>query len=585
MRDSTPVPPSPSPPPPSGTSPTTAVVLATTAAASLRCGGGPDDDTLADRLTAQLGMLPVREVHVVGRSGAVVRAADGTHLIGTHGSAGPADDLRRIARVAREAAGPVAVLAGDVVAHTEALAVLLDHPARDTGAVVVAAEADGDGPGPLHPPVRVEGGRVVAVGVAGRRVAGANATFRGVLQIGGGDLAILAEVAEELAARAAGEGAGGPGGSGAGAEAGELLLAGLVHAGAAVRAAGPGRLHCDRVAGRIAAEAAVRRLTEVDEDRARLEAAVKSDDGFFTTYAVSSWSPHLVRLAAGLRLTPNAVTGFSVGLAALAAVWFSAGTREARIAGAVLLYLSFVLDCVDGQLARYTRAFSPLGSWLDATFDRVKEYAVYAGLAAGYAAGALGGAVGGAPGDVLGSAAGGAAGEAARAAAGREIWALAVAALILQVLRHMADSAYSGARADAAARAAAGRTGWGARMGADRPLVPAQAPPTDPSGEAGGNTGGGTDGGADGETGAGRGGGPDAGRAAGGVAGLSRRLERGAFTRRLKRMIVLPIGERMALIAVTAAVFDARVTFLALLAWGGPATLYMLGGRMGRSMA
>ncbi|GAT65127.1 CDP-alcohol phosphatidyltransferase [Planomonospora sphaerica] len=562
MRDSTPVP--PSPPPPSGTSPTTAVILATTAAASLRCGDG----TLVDRLTAQLGTLPVREVHVVGRSGAVIRASDGTHLIGSHGSAGLADDLRRIARVAREATGPVAVLAGDLVAHTESLAVLLDHPARGTGAVV-AVEEDGDGP--LHPPVRVEDGRVVAAGLPGRRVAGANGTFRGVLQVGDGDLASLAEVAEELAARAEAEGPGGPGGSGpGGAGAGELLLAGLVRSGVAVRAAGPGRLHCDRVAGRIAAEAAVRRLTEVDEDRARLEAAVKGDDGFFTTYFVSSWSPHLVRLAAGLRLTPNAVTGFSVGLAALSAVWFSAGTREARVAGAVLLYLSFVLDCVDGQLARYTRAFSPLGSWLDATFDRVKEYAVYAGLAAGYAAGTAVSTLGGtAEGTV-------AAGGAARAAAVRDIWTLAVAALVLQVLRHMVDSAYSGARADAAARAAAGRALPGVRTGTGPPLVPAQAPaPGPPSGAPGDED-------ADTGRGAGR---PDAGRDAGGVAGLSRRLERDAFARWLKRAIVLPIGERMALIAVTAAVFDARVTFLSLLAWGGLATLYMLGGRMGRSMA
>ncbi|MFC4058001.1 CDP-alcohol phosphatidyltransferase family protein [Planomonospora corallina] len=244
-----------------------------------------------------------------------------------------------------------------------------------------------------------------------------------------------------------------------------------------------------------------------DEDRARLEAAVKRDDGFFTTYCVSSWSPHLVRLAAELRLTPNAVTGVSVGLAALAAVWFSEGTREARIAGAVLLYLSFVLDCVDGQLARYTGAFSACGSWLDATFDRVKEYTVYAGLAAGYGVAPGGGSD-----------------------AAQDVWRLAVAALVLQVLRHTLDSAYAAARPPA-------------------PADGAEAAP------------------------------------AGGVAVLSRRLERGAVARRLKRMIVLPIGERTALIAVTAAVFDARVTFLALLAWGGLATLYMLGGRMGRSMA
>ncbi len=47
---------------------------------------------------------------------------------------------------------------------------------------------------------------------------------------------------------------------------------------------------------------------------------------------------------------------------------------------AVLLYLGFVLDCVDGQLARYTRHFSAWGGWLDTMADRAKEYVVYAGL-------------------------------------------------------------------------------------------------------------------------------------------------------------------------------------------------------------
>jgi hypothetical protein len=48
-------------------------------------------------------------------------------------------------------------------------------------------------------------------------------------------------------------------------------------------------------------------------------------------------------------------------------------------------------------------------------------------------------------------------------------------------------------------------------------------------------------------------------------------------------MIVLPIGERMALIAITAAFFNAKVTFTALLAWGGLALLYQLVGRIARS--
>ncbi|WP_307845216.1 CDP-alcohol phosphatidyltransferase family protein [Planomonospora sp. ID67723] len=518
-------------------------MLATTAAARLRC----PDGTLLDRLTGQLSAFPVREVHVLTRAGDVVRDADGSYLIGSDGSRGISDDLRRVARVARGADGPVAVLAGDLVAHTEALAGLLDHPAYGTGAVVDCSPEGGGVPGPLRPPVRVENGRVAAAGTFLHRVRQANGTFRGALQVGEDDLGDLAETAERLAGLVEA----GRLGPVDGVEAGDLLLAGLVRAGVPVRVAELGRLHCDRVAGQGAADAALARVAEVDVNRVWLDAAVKTDDGFFATYFVSSWSRYLVTLAAWLRLTPNAVTGISTGLAVLSAVWFSAGTRAEMVAGAVLLYLSFVLDCVDGQLARYTRTFSPLGSWLDATSDRVKEYTVYAGLAFGHTA-----------------------------VAGRQgaddwgVWPLAVAALILQALRHMIDFSYAGAREDAGgARAVrSGAAAPAARPGAGGPLIPAQAPSREEPGvrfpESSGT-------------------GPGSPRTeeSGAVVRLSRRLERGALTRWFKKIVILPIGERMALIAVTAAVADARVTFIALLGWGGLAALYTLAGRMGRSMA
>ena len=45
-------------------------------------------------------------------------------------------------------------------------------------------------------------------------------------------------------------------------------------------------------------------------------------------------------------------------------------------------------------------------------------------------------------------------------------------------------------------------------------------------------------------------------------------------------MIRFPVGERLVLIAVTAAVFTPRTTFVALLVWGGVAGLYTLVGRL-----
>jgi len=479
---------------------TVAVVVATTPVASLPCAAG---GTLLDRVTEQLAMLPIREVHIVARD--IAGGAD----TGAHGvtvSDGLAEDLRTVAKLARTATSPLAVLPADLLAHTEALALLLGHPARPTGAIVA-----GGAPGPLPPPVRIEQDRIASAGTSFHRVGQANATFRGVLLVGRDHLAGLAEVAEELADLVAGRNLAGVGDH----ELPELLLAGLVRVGVPVKAVPIGGLHCTRVGDADEAGRALRELAAVDVDAARLDAAIKSDDGFFTTFCVSSWSRHLVRLAAKAHLTPNTVTGMSVGLAVIAAVWFTGGHRGAMLTGAVALYLSFVLDCVDGQLARYTGRFSALGGWLDAICDRLKEFIVYAGLAIGYPGGGA--------------------------------WPLAIAALLVQVTRHMADFAYAGARADA-------------RRDAPRPRRPLTVPWDDaPSGGA-------------------RGG------AAGSVLALAWRFDGGAGYW-LKKMIVLPVGERTAVIAVTAGLFDARVTFLTLLGWGLIALAYTVAGRMARSLA
>jgi phosphatidylglycerophosphate synthase len=161
--------------------------------------------------------------------------------------------------------------------------------------------------------------------------------------------------------------------------------------------------------------AVARELAGHDEDRVRLDAAVKANDGVFTTFLVSPYSKYVARWAAHRGLTPNLVTTVSLLLGLAAAGAFAAGTHAWLVAGAVLVQVSFTADCVDGQLARYARRFSALGAWLDSVFDRVKEYAVYAGLALG---------------------AGGA-------------WVLAGAALALQTCRHFVEFSYAAASAPA----------------------------------------------------------------------------------------------------------------------------------------
>jgi hypothetical protein len=62
------------------------------------------------------------------------------------------------------------------------------------------------------------------------------------------------------------------------------------------------------------------------------------------------------------------------------------------------------------------------------------------------------------------------------------------------------------------------------------------------------------------------------------------KLDRSPALRWVKRMAAFPIGERFAVISITAALFSAHVTFVALLAWGGLAIAYTQTGRVLRSI-
>ncbi|MFH8344607.1 DUF5941 domain-containing protein [Streptomyces sp. NPDC018045] len=243
-------------------------------------------------------------------------------------------------------------------------------------------------------------------------------------------------------------------------------------------------------AERATAEEAV---AAVDDEAVRLRTAVKARDGFFTTFCISPYSRYLARWCARRGLTPNQVTTASLLTAVIAAGCAATGSRGGFIAAGLLLIFSFVLDCTDGQLARYSLQYSTMGAWLDATFDRAKEYAYYAGLALGAARG------------------------------GDDVWALALGAMVLQTCRHVVDFSFNEANHDATGN-------------------------TSPT------------------------------------AALSDRLDSVGWTVWVRRMIVLPIGERWAMIAVLTACATPRIVFYALLVGCALAACYTTAGRVLRSL-
>lgn len=98
-----------------------------------------------------------------------------------------------------------------------------------------------------------------------------------------------------------------------------------------------------------------------------------------------SWlSIPIAERSARFGLHPNTISLFSLLIALVAGYFFWQGGRTDVIIGAVVLYLSYVFDWSDGQLARFTGKMSPFGGWLDQMCDRTKEFVYVTTLAAGY---------------------------------------------------------------------------------------------------------------------------------------------------------------------------------------------------------
>jgi phosphatidylglycerophosphate synthase len=124
-----------------------------------------------------------------------------------------------------------------------------------------------------------------------------------------------------------------------------------------------------------------------DPDPVVLQArrCARGGDGWLSERTVRRLSRLLTPWAVRARLTPTTVTVLSLLVGAGAVAAALVGTRAAYLVTAVLMVVSLVLDCVDGEVARWTHRYSRGGAWLDAVGDRVKEYAVW--FAVGWAAG------------------------------------------------------------------------------------------------------------------------------------------------------------------------------------------------------
>ncbi|MFF3444805.1 CDP-alcohol phosphatidyltransferase family protein [Streptosporangium sp. NPDC002721] len=494
----------------------------------------PGCPTVIGKLHGQLASLDPEPVTIVRSGDAAAHRGFPGSLVETSDLAG---DLRAVADAVEGATENLLFLPANSLIHDEliyqitkskrgALALITKEPREeDENGDVIVPDVPIDEALPEIGDRRLEGlpvrvrarkSRVISVGSAYHGVTRPNSVLLGPLHLHHKHAPVLAEAARELADMAHL--------LGPDDDLVQLLVLGLVRKGVSVGIRGRRDLFFRRVSSPEEAAEALAEMSTFDEDKARLNNAVKGADGFFTTYFVSTYSRFIARWAARRGLTPNQVTLISIALGVAAALCFATGERAGMVAGGVLIYFAFVFDCVDGQVARYARKFGVLGAWLDATFDRFKEYVVFAGLAVGAAVSGVG-----------------------------DVWTLALIALGVQSIKHLLDFSYGAA---------------------NRRKPPSPLPSVSLSVSA--------------DTGLRQALEERKNARTGGIRNLLKMWGRAGRYRSVhwaRKMIVFPIGERFAAIAIVSALFDARITFLTLIIWGGIGAAYSLTGRLMRSLA
>jgi phosphatidylglycerophosphate synthase len=102
-------------------------------------------------------------------------------------------------------------------------------------------------------------------------------------------------------------------------------------------------------------------------------ATYKRPDAWWTVLLVDPVAVRVLRWMVPARwITPNRVTVSAFVLSLGAAGCYLTGGRAWLVLGAALYYVGFLLDCVDGKLARWQGSGTLFGAWLDYIFDRLR---------------------------------------------------------------------------------------------------------------------------------------------------------------------------------------------------------------------
>ena len=111
----------------------------------------------------------------------------------------------------------------------------------------------------------------------------------------------------------------------------------------------------------------------MNEKLTRLWATKNKDDEWWSSFVTSPLAIAINYLVVDIRwLNPNLITLFSFITAIISALFIVAGGTVNFIIAAILIHWSHILDCMDGQMARYRKTSSLSGSFFDKLTDQIQ---------------------------------------------------------------------------------------------------------------------------------------------------------------------------------------------------------------------
>jgi len=109
------------------------------------------------------------------------------------------------------------------------------------------------------------------------------------------------------------------------------------------------------------------------ERRRHLRETFKPREEWWSRVFATPMAYGILLIAADWRLiTPNRLTLLSLVTALIACLLITMGGEAYLLGAAAVIQVSYILDCMDGQLARYRDTSSPFGAFADKWSDHVK---------------------------------------------------------------------------------------------------------------------------------------------------------------------------------------------------------------------